>query len=266
VAAALVAKHVGDRTAEIECRKNAVAAAGKLLRAVTLAYEAGVLSPIDMFKLSWHHCEARIALINLTIPASEEAKNARIQALQELLKLADMALETERIRYQAGLAPYAELESILVDQSRIAARLADERGNHDEELEAVRRIMDVYANRVRRCHQLHAVNQSCQSELDAAERQFKDIQVVVQEVELGHKIRDAGDENSHNVQISLAELSRLKSMADHRLADTHLSRLKLIHRAGGCDAFTVIEAAVRERLASTLLRQCELDIMELHKR
>ena len=59
-ASALVARHSGDKTTEIECRKKAVAAAAELRSALMVADKAGVLPWTDLLRLSQNSCQAEI--------------------------------------------------------------------------------------------------------------------------------------------------------------------------------------------------------------
>ena len=204
-AAALVAKHADDRTAEIEHRRKAVVAAGELRRALTLAYETAVLRSTDMLRLSWYPCEARIALINLTIAETEEAKKARIVALERLLELADEAAKARRLVYESGLASGDELDLVLIEQCRIAARVAREQGDRDEELGAVRRIMDAHLRRLKRAYELSAKGVGTHSTREKMEMQSLDHQVQLIEVQRRHEAEEVGREAIRSLDILIAQ-------------------------------------------------------------
>jgi len=266
-AAALVAKHDADTTAEIDCCRKAVAAAGELRRALTLAYEAGVLPSTDMLRLSWHPCEARIALIDLTMPEPEEAKRARTVALEELLQLADKACDAKRSAYMAGLSPFVELYAVLGERSRIAMHLAREQGNRDEELKAAGQMIQADRSRLERLHELHERNVGLLAfdELEKAMMQLKVHEAEYLLIQHRHEAETASGEAARHLQIDAANATLHRRQHDLHEAHQTLLRLKHLHGEGGCYALAVVEAAVRERLVRILLQQGQLELAKLQQ-
>ena len=264
-AAAQVANRAADKTAELECRRKAVAAADELRRALTSAYEAGVLPSIDMLRLSWHSCEARIALINLTVAEPEAAQRARIVALEELSRLADKACDVERSSYLAGLSSFFGLCAVLGERGRIAMHVAREQGDRDEELKAVGQMIEADMFRLERLRESHASGQERVSfgELEEAKMQLKDHQVELTLIEQRHTAETASGEAARDLQIAGANATCNRRQHDLHEARQTLWRLKLLHGKGGCCTFAVFEAAVRERLARILSEQCQQELAEL---
>jgi hypothetical protein len=272
-AAGEVARHAGNKTAEIECCRKAVAATAELRRALVPAYEAGVLPWTDMLKLSWHHCEARLALIDLTADEPAEAMKTRAAVLGELLDLADEVFEARDTLFKIGLVSSEDLDLVRVERSRIAAYLARERGNRDEELSAVRCIVDAQRSRLQRVMKsirsgavAHSEYEKAQSQVFDAEFQLSELQArhEFEEAQARHDFEEGGHEPTH-VELQLAHARLRKLKADLDQAHGNLQIQQILYSEGACDALAVIEAAVLDRLADISLRQCHLDLAELQK-
>lgn len=264
-AEALVAQHSEEKSVEIECRKRAVAAAMELRRALISAYKAGVLPWPHMLKLAWYPCEARITLADLTTDEPTQLAKMHVTVLEELLELADGVIQSRLEIYTTGFASLAEVELAMIERSRIAARLAEERGDVAEELAALQKIVDFRSARLRRAEQLSKIEGEANLDREKAEWQFHDAQVQLRVARLAYEGQAAGNDPSQ-IEIGIMSARRTKMEADSARARVHFLRVEALYSKGHFDEFTLVEAAVLARLTDMSLRQCRLDLERLQKR
>jgi hypothetical protein len=265
IAAAQVAEYSDDKTTAIECHKTAIAVAGELRRAVMLAYETGVLPPIDMLKLSRHSSDARIALINLTEEEAEQAKAGRVAAWEELAVLTDTVLEATRLSYTVGLVSFDELNTLICERFRIALQLAHEQDDHEGEVQAIRQILAAQRFQLERLSSTRNRTPDLISsgELHETEMQVKHSEAQLMELQATQGADELGEESAQMLQIQIANARKHRLMAELDEHRRRSIRLKLLWSKGGCHELNVIEAVVRERITELSLKQCRQGLAEL---
>jgi hypothetical protein len=269
-AAALVAKHNGNKTAEIECTRKAFMAATQLQRALMLAYEADAIPWNDMFAMSWYPCEAKLALISLTAPEPIEAANDRAAAWEELLHLADKLFERQAL-FGLDSSSYDQ-ELVRLEQSRIIACLARERGNREDELHALQRIVEAYRHHVRYTEILYVNRCSGYFQLNKAEEQVNTANHELEQARLRHQIedtaREAGQIESEIVNVrlrrSVAEDTRIVLNRTRAETEQNLYFRRIGYNRGYCDVLAVTEAAVRNHLINVSLGQNDVDLHRIY--
>jgi hypothetical protein len=270
--AALVAEIGGNKTTQLECTQRACTAAADLQRALMLAYEADAIPWNDMFAISWYHCEAKIALINLTTLEPVEAANDRAVAIEELLHLSDRLLGKRNWCADTGRWHCRDLEWGEIECSRIAARLARERGNREEEIIAHETLVAASIRRRDCFSKLLDKAVLTSSEFNKARLHVEDAELQLEEARARHKLEDFSREGTQSgSDVESLELKSSLAMVRSGKLDRECGELQRglfltmkRYSLGGCDALAVIEAAVCTQLVSTSLEQCRSDLEEIH--
>ena len=172
MAAASLAQAEGDRDAEIAARKQAVADSEIACAAWEARGTAGLPIGSRLLEASARRCEAKLALIDVTMADPATASEARVAAIDEHMAPVTERLNTERLLEQVG-HPSTPSES-RCDHEKTAALLAHHRGDNTSEVVALERAIEA-SEMLRRMYEAARreglpIRQGANSRLAEAER------------------------------------------------------------------------------------------------